>query len=362
MSSFFLFLAFRVLAFGLFGCVWSLFCHYFAFLYLCLIIRASSRSSRSAGLHIEGKPTKGYESEQVGGGSSGLPVAVVRAPLVGHPPLLGKGKERISEIRYPTRLEYLKAVVRCSDAVGPSRVEPFYAEIFATRYRPPASIHVWRRDFLTSYVVHVPKMVFFFKAAFENGLRFPLCRPFFKCVLQHFNVCSAQLSPNFWGVLVGLLIVFRDKGLGVPNLALLLDLFSVKESAKGFLYISKWSNSRLIISDIPSSHKFWKESYFFVSRHNWECNPADQEDTLGVLTSWTTPENLHEFSLAPIGSNFRKSLGVSNFGLVVRFSGVQPGLSLEDEEVKRRLVRCHPRAYSELISSNILGSSGANIA
>ena len=161
---------------------------------------------------------------------------------------------------------------------------------------------------------------------------------------------------------MGLLVVFRDKGLGVPSLALLLDLFSVKESAEGFLYIYKMSNSKLIIFDMPSSHKFWKERYFFVSSRNWEYNPADQEDTLGVPTSWTTPENLREFSLALIGSNFWKSLGVSNSGLVVWFSGVRSGLSLEDEEVKRRLVRCHPQAYSEPIRSDILGPSSVKPA
>ena len=244
---------------------------------------ASFGSSHSVGLHIGGRLVEGTKSEQVGGGSGGLPVAAVRAPLVGHPFLLGKGKERIREIRYPIGSKYLRAAVRCSDAVGPSRVEPSYAEIFATRYRPLVGIHVWRPDSLTSYVVHVPKMVCFFEAAFENGLCFPL-HPFFKCVLQHFNVYPAQLSPNFWGVLVGL-VVFRDKGLGVPRLALLLDLFSVKESTEGFLYISKWSNARLIISDMPSSHKYWKERYFFVSDCNWEYNPADREDTLGVPTS-----------------------------------------------------------------------------
>ena len=99
-----------------------------------------------------------------------------------HPPFPGKGKERISEIKCPIGSEYLRAAVRCLDVVGPSRVEPSYAEIFATRYRPPIGIHVWRSDLLTSYVVHVPKMVCFFEAAFENGLRFPL-HPFFKCVL-----------------------------------------------------------------------------------------------------------------------------------------------------------------------------------
>ena len=117
-----------------------------------------------------------------------------------------------------------------------------------------------------------------------NGLRFPL-HPFIKRVMQHFNVCPSQLSPNFWGILVGLLVVFRDRGLGVPSIALLLDFFSVEEAAEGFLYISKCSNAKLIISDLPSSHKYWKERYFFVSGHHWEYNPFDREDTLAFRPS-----------------------------------------------------------------------------
>ena len=105
-------------------------------------MHASFGSNRSTGLHIGGRPAEGSESEQVGGGSGGLPIAAVKAPLVGHSPLPGKGKERISEIRYPTGSKYLRAVVRCSDAVGPSRVEPSYAKIFATRYKPTVGIHV----------------------------------------------------------------------------------------------------------------------------------------------------------------------------------------------------------------------------
>ena len=101
-------------------------------------------------------------------------------------------------------------------------------------------------------------MVCFYEVAFENGLCFPL-HPFIKRVLQHFNIFPSQLSPNFWGILIGLLVIFRDKGLGVPSIALFLDLFSVKEAAEGFLYFSKRSSAPLIISDLPSSHKFWKE-------------------------------------------------------------------------------------------------------
>ena len=82
--------------------------------------------------------------------------------------------------------------------------------------------------------------------------------------------------------------------MGVLSIALLLDLFSVEEAAKGFLYLSKCSSAPLIISDMSSSHRHWKEHHFFVSGRRWEYNPTDQEDTLGVPAVWTTPENLRE--------------------------------------------------------------------
>ena len=111
---------------------------------------------------------------------------------------------------------------------------------------------------------------------------------------------------QFWGVLVGLLVFSRDKGLGVSSIALLLDLFSVKEASKGFLYISKQATARPIIFDLPSSHKHWKERYFFVGGRHWEYNPTDQDDTLGIPTIWTAPENLREFSIhASRGQFFR---------------------------------------------------------
>ena len=160
---------------------------------------------------------------------------------------MDKGKGKLNEIRLPSGSEYLRAAIQNAEAMGPNRVEPLYEEIFAARYGPPFGVQVWCPDVLTTYVVEVPKMVcFFFEVAFENGLRFPL-HPFIQRALQHFNVCPSQLSPNFWGVLVELLVVFRDKGLGVPSIALLLDFFSVKEAAEGFLYISKRSSAKLII-------------------------------------------------------------------------------------------------------------------
>ena len=43
----------------------------------------------------------------------------------------------------------------------------------------------------------------------------------------------------------------------------------------------------------------------------------------------------------------------------MRFSGIRPHLSPENEVVKLELAKCLPRVYSELIKSDIPGSSGS---
>ena len=151
---------------------------------------------RSSSLRIEGYSSIIPDSGRAGGASDRLVVVALRDPP-GEPPLpSGKGKGRIDEIKYPVGSEYLKSLVQNALAVGPTRVGPLYGETFARRYRPPFGVQVWSPDILTSYVVQVPKMVCFFEVAFDNGLCFPL-HPFIKRVLQHFNVCPSQLSPNF---------------------------------------------------------------------------------------------------------------------------------------------------------------------
>ena len=151
---------------------------------------------RSSSLHIRGDSSAVSGLGRTGGESDRLAVVVPRdAP--GEPPSpLGKCKDKINVIKYPVGSEYLRSAVLNALTVGPSRVEPLYGEIFERRYRPPFGVQVWSPDVLTSYVVQVLKMVCFFEVAFENGLRFPL-HPFIKRVLQHFNDCLSQLSPNF---------------------------------------------------------------------------------------------------------------------------------------------------------------------
>ena len=279
----------------------------------------------------------------------------------GAPPFpLDKHKGRVDLIKYPGGSEYLKSVVQHALIVGPSKVGPSYGATFVRRYRPPFGVRVWSPDVLTSYVVSVPKMVCFFEVAFDNGLRFPL-HPFIKGVLQHFNVCPSQLSPNGWGILVGLLVFFRDKGLGVPNIALFLYLFRAKETAEGFLYFSRHSGAPLVIYDLPSSHRLWKGRYFFVSGRNWEYDPLDKDDTLGVPAAWTTPR-IYASVRFVFGIIFMGSLGISNSVLSTCLSGARIDLSAEDNIIALALAECPPRPYAELIKSDIPGPSSSRSA
>ena len=223
--------------------------------------------SRSSSLRIGGDSSAVAGSGRTRGASYHSAVVEHRDTPEAPPLPLYKGKRKVNLIKYPGGSEYLKFAIHHALTVGPSKVGPSYGVTFTRRYRPHLGVRVWSLDVLTFYVVSVPRMVCFFEVAFDNSLRFPL-HPFIKEVLQHFNVCPSQLAPNGWGILVGLLAFFRDRGLGVPSVALLLYLFSPKETYEGFLYFSRRSGAPLVISDLPSSHRSWKGRYFFVSGRN----------------------------------------------------------------------------------------------
>ena len=82
----------------------------------------------------------------------------------------------------------------------------------------------------------------------------------------------------------------------------------------------------LVISDLPFSQMLWKERYFFVSGRNWEYDPLDKDDTVGVPVAWTTPENLRECCFV-FGIVFMRSLDISNFSLFTCLSGACLDLS-----------------------------------
>ena len=316
--------------------------------------------SRSSSLRIGGDSSTVAGSGRTGGASNCSARFELRNAPRAPPFPLDKGKGRVNLIKYPRGSEYLKSAVQHALTVGPSKVGLSYGATFARRYRPPFGVRVWSLDVLTFYVVSVPKMVCFFEVAFDNGLHFPL-HPFIKGVLQHLNVSPSQLTPNGWGILVGLLVFFRDRGFGVPSIALFLYLFSVKETAEGFLYFSRSSGAPLVISDLPSSHRLWKGRYFFVSGRNWEYDPLDKDDTW-AFRLLGAPPRIYVSVRFVFGIIFMGSLGISNSALSTCLSGARIDLSAEDNVIALAQAECPPCPYAELIKSDIPGPSSLRSA
>ena len=117
---------------------------------------------RSSALCIGGSSTEASSSGQTGGESGRLAMVVPQVTSGGPSSPLRKGKGKVSEIRYLGGSKYLRADIQNVEVVGPSRVEPSFKETFVVRYKPPFGVHVWFPNVLTSYVVQVPKVVFFF--------------------------------------------------------------------------------------------------------------------------------------------------------------------------------------------------------
>ena len=134
---------------------------------------------RSSSLRIGDDSSVVASSGRTRGTSDRSAAIELRNALGAFPIPLDKGKGRINLIEYPGGSEYLKSAIQHALTVGPNKVGPSYGATFARRYQPPFGVRVWSPDFLTFYVVSVPKMVCFLEVAFDNGLRFPL-HPFIK--------------------------------------------------------------------------------------------------------------------------------------------------------------------------------------
>ena len=107
---------------------------------------------RSSALRIGGDSSAESGSRRTGGESNRLVMVFLLDASREPPSPLGKGKDKIDEIKYPVGSEYLKSVVQNALAVGPSRVEPLFGEVFLRRNRAPFGVQVWSPDVLTSLI------------------------------------------------------------------------------------------------------------------------------------------------------------------------------------------------------------------
>ena len=93
------------------ACLVGVLHYFFEFLSPCLALHISMGPGRSFALRIGSNSTEASGSGQMGGESDSLAVVVHRDAPRESPSPLGKGKGKISEIRYPSISKYLRAAI-----------------------------------------------------------------------------------------------------------------------------------------------------------------------------------------------------------------------------------------------------------
>ena len=110
-------------------------------------------------------------------------------------------------------------------------------------------------------------------------------------LLDRFGISPGQLIPNSWRIVVscmGIWLAATDEGmLKVDELIYLHHLKESKEH--GYYKLVPWERRTKIVRHLPSSFKYWKSRFFFVSEDDFET-PSNEVwgDLPRLLRRWRT--------------------------------------------------------------------------
>ena len=91
-------------------------------------------------------------------------------------------------------------------------------------------------------------------------------------LLDRFGIAPGQLMPNSWRIVVscmGIWLAAMDGDmLKVDELVYLYRLKASKEH--GYYELVPWERRTRIVKGLPSSFRYWKSKFFFVSGDDFE--------------------------------------------------------------------------------------------
>ena len=142
--------------------------------------------------------------------------------------------------------------------------------------------------------------VCFNEAAFTCGLRLPV-HPFIMELLGFFGIAPGQLMPNSWRIVVNCMEIWLAANEDMIKVGELIHLYRLKESEEyGYYELVPWARKARIVRDLPSSFRYWKSYFFFVSGDDFETLASEAwGDILRLLRRWGTP-NLGASILLPV--------------------------------------------------------------
>ena len=132
--------------------------------------------------------------------------------------------------------------------------------------------------------------VCFYEAAFTCGLRFPV-HPLIMELLDHFGVALGQFMPNSWRIVVNCMEIWLAAIGDMIRVAELVYMYRLKGSKEyGYYELVPWERKTRIVKGLPSSFRYWKSRFFFVSGDDFET-PSNREwgDIPSLLHRWGTP-------------------------------------------------------------------------
>ena len=161
---------------------------------------------------------------------------------------------------------------------------------FKDRFQFPERVRVRRPTNEDKACHFFPGEVYFYEAAFTCGLRLPV-HPFIMELLGFFGIAPGQLMPNSWRIVVNCMEIWLAANEDMIKVGELVHLYRLKESEEYRYYkLVPWARRARIVRGLPSSFRYWKSHFFFVSGDDFET-PASEAwgDILRLLRRWGTP-------------------------------------------------------------------------
>ena len=101
-------------------------------------------------------------------------------------------------------------------------------------------------------------------------VRFPL-HPYFRSILNYYNLIVFQVTPNGWAHMIGFFAFFVERKMEPPTPEEFPWFYNLKscQSNLGFYYFSKRVSKNIqVVIKIRESLGTWKDAYFYTPEAN----------------------------------------------------------------------------------------------
>ena len=109
-------------------------------------------------------------------------------------------------------------------------------------------------------------------------------------LLDHFGIAPRQLVPNLWRIVVNCMEIWLAANRDMIKVGELVHMYRLKESKEyGYYELVPWGRKTRIVKGLPSSFRYWKSRFFFVSGDDFETSSSrDWGDVPRLLRRWGT--------------------------------------------------------------------------